>query len=143
MKNVYPVIFTQTNDKKNTVLIEVPDFEIFTEGFGLVNAIEMARDAIGLSGITLEDMGKEIPIPSSVQDIDMENAEFKDAGQSMISMVDIDFMIYRRRLDTKSVRRNVTLPKWLNQEAERAGINVSKVLQEALMSVLNVPNHYI
>lgn len=142
MKTAYPVIFTQTNDKKNTILIEVPDFEIFTEGYGMVNAIEMARDAIGLSGITMEDMGKEIPVPTQVQDINMATAEFKDAGQSMISMVDIDFVVYRRRLDTKSVRRNVTLPRWLNQEAERAGINVSKVLQEALMSVLNLPNHY-
>ena len=143
MKSAYPVIFTQISDKKDTVLIEVPDFNIFTEGYGMVNAIEMARDAIGLSAITLEDMGKEIPVPSDVQDIDVNKAEFKEQGTSIISMVDIDFLVYRRRLDTKAVRRNVTLPKWLNQEAERAGINVSKVLQEALMSVLNLPNHYI
>lgn len=141
MKTAYPVIFTQTNDKKNTVLIEVPDFQILTEGFGMVNAIEMARDAIGLSGITMEDVGKEIPEPTNVHDIDIEKAEFKNAGQSMVSMVDIDFIVYRRRLDTRSVRRNVTLPKWLNQEAERAGINVSKVLQEALISVLNLSNY--
>ncbi len=138
MKTAYPVIFTQTNDKKDTVLIEVPDFEILTEGLGMVNAIEMARDAIGLSGITMEDVGKEIPEPTNVHDINIEKAEFKNAGQSMVSMVDIDFIVYRRRLDTRSVRRNVTLPKWLNQEAERAGINVSKVLQEALISVLNL-----
>ena len=143
MKSVYPVILTQISDKKDTVLIEVPDFNIFTEGYGMVNAIEMARDAIGLSAITLEDMGKEIPVPSDVQDIDVNKAEFKEQGTSIISMVDIDFLVYMRRLDTKAVRRNVTLPKWLNQEAERAGINVSKVLQEALMSVLNLPNHYI
>lgn len=143
VKNVYPVIFTQTSDKKDTVLIEVPDFNIFTEGYGMVNAIEMARDAIGLSGITLEDMGKTIPLPSHIHSINVEKAEFREQGLSIISMVDIDFLVYRRRLDTKAVRRNVTLPKWLNQEAERAGINVSKVLQEALMSVLNLPNHYI
>ena len=143
MKSVYPVILTQISDKKDTVLIDLPDFNIFTEGYGMVNAIEMARDAIGLSAITLEDMGKEIPVPSDVQDIDVNKAEFKEQGTSIISMVDIDFLVYMRRLDTKAVRRNVTLPKWLNQEAERAGINVSKVLQEALMSVLNLPNHYI
>lgn len=143
MKNVYPVIFTQVNDKKNTILIEIPDFEIFTEGYGMADAIEMARDAIGLAGITMEDMGKEIPVPSNVRNIDITNAEFSDTGYTMVSMVDIDFIVYRRRLDTKSVRRNVTLPNWLNQEAERAGINVSGVLQEALMKVLNLPNHYI
>lgn len=143
MKTAYPVIFTQTNDKKNTILIEIPDFDILTEGFGMVNAIEMARDAIGLSGITMEDMGKTIPEPTNVQDIDIEESAFTNAGHSMISMVDIDFIAYRRRLDTRAVRRNVTLPKWLNHEAERSGINVSKVLQEALISVLNLSNPYI
>lgn len=143
MKNAYPVIFTITNDKKDTVLIQVPDFDILSEGYGMVNAIEMARDAIGMTGITLEDMGKVIPSATNIHEIDLTKVEFKDAGQSIVSMVDIDFTVYRRRLDTKAVRRNVTLPKWLNQEAERAGVNVSKVLQEALMSVLNLPNHYI
>ena len=52
MKQVYPVIFTQLKDKKDTVLINVPDMDILTEGFGLSDAIEMARDAIGANGIT-------------------------------------------------------------------------------------------
>ncbi len=143
MKLVYPVIFTKTQDKKDTVLIEVPDFGILTEGYGMANAIDMARDAIGLAGITKEDLKQEIPNPTEATDIENFQSEFSNAGKSIISMVDVDFTVYRRRLDTKSVRRNVTLPNWLNQEAERAGINVSKVLQEALMSVLNLPNHYV
>ena len=53
-------------------------------------------------------------------------------------MVDVDFIVYRRRMDNKSVRRNVTLPNWLNQEAEAANLNVSKVLQEALMERLAI-----
>lgn len=31
------------------------------------------------------------------------------------------------------VRKNVTIPNWLNKAAEQEKINVSKVLQEALM----------
>ena len=46
--------------------------------------------------------------------------------------------MYRNRLDNKAVRRNVTLPNWLNQEAEKSHLNVSKVLQEALMAKLGV-----
>lgn len=53
-------------------------------------------------------------------------------------MVDVDLIAYRRMMDNKTVRRNVTLPNWLNQEAEMAHINVSKVLQEALMAKLGV-----
>lgn len=73
MKQVYPVIFTQLKDKKDTVLINVPDMDILTEGFGLSDAIEMARDAIGANGITLQDLGREIPVPSDISDIDIKN----------------------------------------------------------------------
>lgn len=135
MKGVYPVIFTQTDD---CVLVEVPDLGILTEGTDMANAIDMARDAIGLHGITMEDGGEKIPEASDIAAIDPDKGEFAQDGKSFVSMVDIDFLQYRRRVDNKTVRRNVTLPNWLNLEAEAAHINVSKVLQDALMAKLNV-----
>ena len=57
-----------------------------------------------------------------------------------MSFVDIDSAIYRKKIDTKTVRRNVALPSWLNYEADQAGVNVSRILQEALMNVLKVEN---
>ena len=95
MKQVYPVIFTQLKDKKDTVLINVPDMDILTEGFGLPDAIEMARDAIGANGITLQDLGREIPVPSDISDIDIKNDPFDNDGISHVSFVDIDFDEYR------------------------------------------------
>ncbi len=61
MKQVYPVIFTPLNDEKDTVLIEVPDLDILTEGYGMADAVEMARDAIGLKGISYQDKGIDLP----------------------------------------------------------------------------------
>lgn len=104
----------------------------------MVDAVYMARDAIGLKGITREDEGKDIPNPSALNDIDASKGTFAEDGKGYVSLVDIDFVEYRRRVDNKTVRRNVTLPNWLNQEAEKAHINVSRVLQEALMAKLNV-----
>lgn len=138
MRQVYPAIFTALNDEKDTVLIEVPDLEILTEGFGIADAVEMARDAIGLKGISYEDNGKKLPEPSSLNDIDVSKGTFAEDGTGCVSLVDIDFAEYRRKVDNKTVRRNVTLPNWLNQEAEKAHINVSRVLQEALMVKLGV-----
>lgn len=138
MKSVYPVIFTPLNDEKNTVLVEVPDLKILTEGYGMADAIYMARDAIGLKGISYEDDGKEIPVPSELDAVDVAKGTFAEDGEGCVSLVDIDFTEYRRRVDNKTVRRNVTIPNWLNQEAEKAHLNVSRVLQEALMAKLNV-----
>lgn len=133
MKYAYPVIFTRTEDEKDTILIEVPDLEIMTEGFGIADSIEMARDAIGLSGITLEDMGRPIQQPSDMRKIDLKKSEFASAEKSFISLVDVDFAKYRKKADNKMVRKNVTIPNWLNKAAEKEKINVSRVLQEALI----------
>ncbi len=135
MKTAYPVIFTKAGD---VILIEIPDLEILSEGKDFANAIEMARDAIGITGISMEDHGELIPTPSDISDIDISKGTFANEGIGYLSMVDIDFMVYRRKNDNKTVRRNVTLPNWLNKEAEAAHINVSRVLQEALMNKLGV-----
>lgn len=135
MKGVYPVLFTKTNDN---ILIEVPDFEILTEGKDMNDAINMARDAIELTCVSLEDAKENIPEPSDIGVINTDSGTFSSEGETIASLVDVDSSEYRRKIDTKTVRRNVALPSWLNYEAEHAGINVSRVLQEALMSTLGV-----
>lgn len=135
MKNVYPVFFTKAD---TVILVEVPDLEILTEGKDMSDAIEMARDAIELKCVSMEDDGMEIPLPSEIHALEVNSGTFAEEGDTVISFVDIDSGEYRRKIDTKTVRRNVTIPSWLNYEAEHAGINVSRLLQEALMKALNV-----
>ena len=142
MKVAYPVIFT---DVDTNILIEVPDLGIITEANEegkakgtMADAIMMARDAIGINCIEAEDNGKKIIKPSEIYDIDVSKGTFYGEGQMILSLVDVDLTSYRKMLDNRTVRRNVTLPNWLNQEAEKAHINVSRVLQEALMLKLNV-----
>lgn len=139
MKNVYPVFFTKTD---TVILVEVPDLEILTEGKDMTDAIEMARDAIELKCVSMEDDQVEIPLPSKIGTLDVNRGTFAEEGETIISLVDIDSGEYRRKIDTKTVRKNVTIPSWLNYEAEHAGINVSRVLQEALMNVLNVQRNF-
>lgn len=138
MKKAYITFLTPTNDDKGTVLVEVPDLEILTEGYGIEDAISMARDAIGLKCIYLEDEGMPIKEPSKVSSFELSSSSFIDVGQPIVTLVDIDITEYRKRIDNKSVRRNVTIPNWLNQAAEAAHLNVSRVLQEALMEKLGV-----
>ena len=142
MKQVYATFILNTKDgSEHPFLVYVPDMEIFTEGDSLADSIEMARDAIGATGISMEDNKEELPVPSE-QKTAMEkmkqSAGELDFSKGIMTYVDVDFSEYRKKIDTKTVRRNVALPSWLNYEAEHAGINVSRVLQEALIDVLNV-----
>ena len=131
MKNSYPIILTP--DKVGYV-VYIPDFNINTEGDTLTDAIEMARDAIGIMGIDMEDDKKELPIPTSLGDLK------KTSSSDIISLVDVDFTEYRRQNEQRMVRRNVTLPSWLNYEAEKSGVNVSAILQRALKNELQLTN---
>lgn len=63
MKSAYPIILTPTG---SGYVVYVPDLDVNTEGDTLSEAIEMASDAIGLCGVTLQDLGREIPPPSAV-----------------------------------------------------------------------------
>lgn len=137
MKNVYPVFFTKT---ATDILIEVPDFNILTEGKDMNDAMEMARDAIELKCVSMEDDKETIPSPSNINNLDSSKGTFSEDGETIVSFVDIDSAVYRKKIDTKTVRRNVALPSWLNYEADQAGVNVSRILQESLMKVLKVEN---
>ena len=129
MKSAYPVIFTKLDD--GAYMSYVPDFKINTQGTDLAEAIYMARDAIGLTGIDMQDDKKPLPTPSDIHAIHHET-------EDIVSMVDIDFDEYRRKNDLRTIRKNVTIPSWLNEEAERAKINFSAVLQQALKEKLNI-----
>ena len=75
-------------------VIYVPDLQINTEGDDIVDAINMARDAIGLWGITEEDCGRKIPEPVTIS---LESIGHED--NEIVTLVDIDFTAYRRAND--------------------------------------------
>ena len=128
MKAVYPVLFTKT---ENNILIEVPDFDILTEGENMSNAIEMARDAIGMCGCYMQDEKKDIPIPTDIGNVTKEASD-------ILTLVDVDFDEYRKKHEMRTVRKNVTIPSWLNEEAESANINFSALLQKAIKAELHL-----
>jgi predicted RNase H-like HicB family nuclease len=105
MKQVYPTFIVNIEgDPVHPFLVCVPDLEILTEGDSFVDAIEMARDAIGVTLITLEDHNTEIPIPST-QDAATEKvgkySEEVDFSKGILTYVDIDLAEYRRKIDSK------------------------------------------
>lgn len=135
MKTVYPVIFTPTED---IYLIEVPDLDILTEGTDMENSIEMARDAISITIVSLEDNHQDIPKPSSIKDINVSKGTFADEGNGFTSMVDVDTDEYRIMIDTKPVERKISLPSWLDYQINKSGMDASYLIQEALINKLNI-----
>jgi len=129
MKETYPIIMTKGKEK---IIVYIPDFKINTQGETEADAMAMARDAIGLIGIDMEDGNEKLPAPTSLYDVYRENKT------DIITLVDVDFSEYRRKNDMRSVKKNCTIPSWLSYEAEKAGINFSATLQMALKQELHL-----
>ena len=128
MKYVYPVIF---EDDEGKIGVTVPDIpSTFTFGDDMADAIFMAQDVIAMMIATCyEDEGKKAPEPSRIEDI-------RTSG--IVSLVVADTDEWRKLVDNKAVKKTLTIPSWLNRKAERASINFSQVLQDALCKKLKV-----
>lgn len=127
MKLTYPAIFTPFLEGEGYTVV-VPDLPgCVTEGSDLVNAIEMAIDAA--SGWVLGELedGNPAPACSSLNSITVPE------DGSFASMIVCDMTEYAEKYGTKTVRKNITLPAWLNTYGEKNNINFSRVLQDALL----------
>lgn len=117
---LYPAIFTQG---ENYITVTFPDIpEAITQGKDLQESYDMAVEVLGL---VLEDY-TDYPTPSQPGDIAL------DDPASAVALIAIDMIAYRKKYQSKKVRKNVTIPEWLNDLAESHNINFSQVLTEAL-----------
>lgn len=125
MKLVYPAIFRPCEEKPGFTVF-VPDLPgCVTEGPTLADAILMAEDAA--SGWVLDELedGNTAPEASTLSDLPVKDGEFAN-------LLVLDMDSYAERYGNKAVRKNLTIPAWLNTFAERRNVNFSQVLQDAL-----------
>lgn len=125
-KHYYPVII---QEEQNGYSATVPDIDgCFSEGDTIEELFDNVHSAIGLC---LEDL-KVYPTASRLEDINVSTPK------QYIAIVEFDMLKYKKRIGNKSVKKTLTIPAWLNAEAEAQHINFSSVLQEALKEKLNL-----
>lgn len=130
MRKAYPIIITKVNDVV-PFSVYIPDFDAYTQGEDIADAINMARDLIGLTGLAMtEDFHQEIPLPMSV--------DFKLNETDTLTLVDIDFDQYQRENDRTPVKKTLTIPSYLNTLGVEKKVNFSALLAQALRETLNV-----
>ena len=128
-KLFYPALFHKSEE--GGFWISFPDFpECFTEGDDMKQAYEMTVEALGLALVNRKEEKEEIPDPSDLDKIQNEDGT--------IVIVEFDMLEYQRKHNSKAVKKTPSIPEWLNEEAVSMGVNFSQVLQEALMSKLNI-----
>jgi predicted RNase H-like HicB family nuclease len=128
---VYPAVFTP--EPEGGYFVHFPDIEnCFTCGDTLEEGIMMAEEALALMVYSnYEEKGIEAPKPTPINEIKLKKKEFS-------SYVACDTTQCRRKFGTRSVKKTLTIPEWLNEAAMAERINFSQVLQDALKEKLRV-----
>lgn len=128
-KYVFPAVFTPEDGGYSVVFRDLEG--CYTCGDNLADAIIMAEDVLALTLWDYEKDKREIPAPADMHLIKLKKGEF-------VNQIYADTEEYAKKVNTRSVKKTLSIPEWLNVRAEEAGVNFSKVLQEALKEKLGV-----
>ena len=137
MNYVYPAVFYEEDGKISVIFPDLGGLATF--GDNIPDAMRMASDACGQYLFTALRDNEPLPSPSPLCEIDsaaiLNDLEMGCAADSaFVNMVLVDMDEYARQHSSKSVKKTLTGPSWLNTICEEKNINFSKVLQEALLS---------
>lgn len=130
MKIVYAAILTP-KESGHGYFCKVPDLPgCISTGKDLGDALTMITDAAHVWLCDGEDDRKNIPTPTPIHAIPHE-------ANDICTLIQLDTEAYRRATDTKAVRKNVSIPAWMDRKVQQQGINCSQVLQDALRTLFS------
>lgn len=124
---VYPAIFDYAKDGISVSFPDLPG--CFTCASTDAEALRMAKDALSGHMWTLEDFEETIPTPTQLLDVALES------NQRAV-LVEVYMPFVRDAVNNQSVKKTLTIPAWLNEAAEKEGVNFSQLLQASLKQAL-------
>ncbi len=132
MKYVFPAIFTPEDGGAYSVIF--PDLDgCYTCGDDLQDALEMAADALALTLYGYEKDNRPVPAASTLSDLSIDNVK-----NEFFNYIACDTLVYRKIYNSKSVKKTLTIPEWLNEAAISMDLNFSQVLQDALLQKIKL-----
>ena len=125
-KFFYPALFHKAEE--GGFWISFPDIpECLTQGNDMSQAYEMAIDALGLALTCREKEQQPFPASSYPTTITLE-------PDSFLVVIEFDMLAYKKRTNSRAVKKTLSIPEWLNEAAIAMDLNFSQILQEALLA---------
>lgn len=136
MLSAYPACFYKEKEGGYSVIF--PDLNhLATCGETLDKALAMAVDCLAGYLFEADRAGEDVPVPSLMSAI-VPADEYDNYEEAFVNMVTVDVAEYAKTHFEKAVKKTLTIPKWLNDRAEREHVNFSQLLQAALRQKLGV-----
>ena len=128
IKYTYPAIFHPEADGGYSV--SFPQMRgCFTQGDTFEDAVKMATEAMSLYLFSLEEDGEPVP---------KEDAKIVADSSDLVVAITAWMQPFREEMKNRAVKKTLTIPAWLNQVGEEAGINFSQLLQSAIKERLGI-----
>lgn len=129
-KYLYFAVFSKDEDSGYTILF--PDLPgCISECDSIEEGMINAKEALELYLFNLEEDEEEIPKASKPEEIELENDEF-------ITPISVYMPVVRDEMNSKAVKKTLTIPYWLNKIAEKEKVNYSCLLQKAIKTSLGI-----
>ena len=129
----YTAIFSYEKAGVHVVFPDLPG--CITFGVDEEEAVRMAREALALHIYGMEQDREAIPQPSPLQTL-AEQEELQK--NEMFFLVEAFMPSFREKQNKRFVKKTLSIPYWMNAEAERIGLNFSQTLQNAIVQKLSL-----
>ena len=130
-KYIYPAVF-EPDTEVGGYCVYFPDIEgCYTQGDSIIDAMDMAQDALCLMMYNIEKKGIDIPKVSNPSELVVNKGD-------IVNLIVCDTRFYKNYFEGKSVKVNVTIPLWLKEEGEKKQVNFSQILQRGVKEYLQI-----
>ncbi len=127
---IYPAVFDYSDE--SGISVTFPDLPgCLPCAESTEEAVKNAKEALQLHLYGMEEDGEAIPGPTSVGSI-------KLGEHQTLFLTEVFMPPFREKMRKRYVKKTLSIPAWLNAEAEHRGINFSQVLQTALTEKLGL-----
>ena len=122
MKTFYPCIIKEDD---GIFYVNFPDFDdCFTDGDTMEEAVSNAKDVLEAVAFSYMKNNKPLPEPGKVN----ENVVYIELWVDLL----------KDRVNNQSIKKTLTIPKWLNDIAEENSVNFSAILQHGIKEYLGI-----
>ncbi|QAA22486.1 type II toxin-antitoxin system HicB family antitoxin [Sporolactobacillus terrae] len=127
---IYPAVIMKANDQFTITFLDFPDTQVKAKT--VEDGFAQAKEALAHVLFDYEERKENPPTPSEL------SAFEKGDPDQFVTLIDTWMPPFRKKMENQAVKKTLTIPKWLDDAAKEAGLNYSRILQDALKEELNI-----
>jgi predicted RNase H-like HicB family nuclease len=127
---IYPAVIAKANDQFTITFLDFPDTQVKAKT--IEDGFAQAKEALAHVLFDYEERKENPPAPSEL------SAFKKEDSDQFVTLIDTWMPAFRKKMEHQAVKKTLTIPKWLDDAAKEAGLNYSRILQDALKEELNI-----